>query len=181
MRTLYIGADPGKEGAFSAISDEGKVIQMIPMPINKDTNEMDVTLVVDFVCKALKAYDANRVIFVEEDVHPLYMVSAKSTASLMKNKGMIEATFKVMRLYAVGFESQFIYIAPKTWQKLVWNHTDKVFEGGKVNTKATSLNAFYRLFPGVSPLKNSRCTKAHDGMVDASLIAYAGMLKLRTN
>lgn len=181
MRTLYIGADPGKEGAFSAVSDEGKVVQMMPMPISKDTNEMDVTLVVDFVCNALKAYDADRIVFVEEDVHPLYMVSAKSTASLMKNKGMIEGVFKVMRLYTVGFESQFIYIAPKTWQKLVWNHTDKVFEGGKVNTKATSLNAFYRLFPGVSPLKNSRCTTAHDGMVDASLIAYAGMLKLRTN
>ena len=181
MGALYIGADPGKEGAFSAISDEGKIIQMIPMPINKDTGEMNVALVVDFVCDALKAYNADQIVFVEEDVHPLYMVSAKSTASLMKNKGMIEATFKMMRLYSLGFESAFIYIAPKTWQKLVWNHTDKVFEGGKVNTKATSLNAFYRLFPGVSPLKNSRCTKAHDGMVDASLIAYAGMLKLRNN
>ena len=181
MGTLYIGADPGKEGAFSAISDEGKIIQMIPMPINKGTGEMDVTLVVDFVCDALRAYNADKIVFVEEDVHPLYMVSAKSTASLMKNKGMIEATFKMMLLYTFGFESAFIYIAPKTWQKLVWNHTDKVFEGGKVNTKATSLNAFYRLFPGVSPLKNSRCTKAHDGMVDASLIAYAGMLELRNS
>lgn len=181
MKTLYIGADPGKEGAFSTISDEGKIIQMMPMPIDKETNEMDVDKVVDFIRLALMKCDAEKVIFVEEDVHPLYMVSAKSTASLMKNKGMIEATFKVVRQYLFLDFTRFLYIAPKTWQKLVWNHTDKVFEGGKVNTKATSLNAFYRLFPGVSPLKNSRCTKAHDGMVDASLIAYAGMLQLRTN
>lgn len=181
MGALYIGADPGKEGAFSAISVKREIIRMIPMPINRETGEMDVRETIDFVCDVITKTNPDEVIFVEEDVHPLYMVSAKSTASLMKNKGMIEATFKVISFSNVGYKSHFLYVPPKTWQKLVWVHTDKVFEGGKVNTKATSLNAFYRLFPGVSPVKNSRCTKAHDGMVDASLIAYAGMLQLRIN
>ena len=44
----------------------------------------------------------------------------------------------------------------------------------KTDTKATSLLACNRLFPNANLLRTERSKKAHEGLVDAYLIAYYG-------
>ncbi len=51
--------------------------------------------------------------------------------------------------------------------------SDKVMEASKVNTKKTSLACAKRLWPNDTFVKNERCKTAHDGIVDAMLIAEA--------
>ena len=46
-------------------------------------------------------------------------------------------------------------------------------EASKVNTKKTSLACAKRLWPTDTFVKNERCKTAHDGIVDAMLIAEA--------
>ena len=46
----------------------------------------------------------------------------------------------------------------------------------KTDTKATSLNAARRIFPGETFLATPRSKKPHDGLVDAALIAYVGFM-----
>ena len=47
-------------------------------------------------------------------------------------------------------------------------------KGQKFNTKAAALNVAKQIFPAETWLKSERCTKPHDGMIDAALLAEYG-------
>ena len=82
-------------------------------------------------------------------------------------------------LHAKGIRHTMV--PPKQWQAEIWTSTDKVYKPGKkkktLDTKATSLLAFKRLFPEIKPLyahneeNLGRRSVFHDGIVDAFLIA----------
>ena len=73
----------------------------------------------------------------------------------------------------VAMEVQYIMVAPKTWQATAWSGVPVQKKStGKNDTKATSLLAARRLFPSETFLATERSKVAHDGLVDAALIAH---------
>lgn len=186
---LIVAADPGMEGAIVIIQGDGSIMKYT-VAIRKKDGGIDLDAEYDFVNDTIndfllspeKGNSDTKVYFAVENVHPLYLVSAKSTGTLMQSKGELLGMFTVISKQYDGGE--VLAIAPKSWQKIVWAHQDKVFEGGKINTKKTSLNAAMRLWPGETFLKNDRCKVPHDGIVDALLIAMAArseILKRKSN
>lgn len=172
MKTFFISADPGKLGALACLDESGSIIGKMATPINEN-DEVSVKDELDFVLDMFRN-DPDRVFFIIEDVHPLYAVSAKSTGTFMFNKGELHGIFETIRCFSSNVEIYVKFLAPKTWQKEVWNHADKVFLSGKIDTKKTSLRCAERLFPGTDFRKNEKCKTPHDGIVDAILIAEAG-------
>ena len=108
-----------------------------------------------------------------EDLHSIYGTSAKSNFSFGVNNGIV-----IGALECLGID--YFKVAPKKWQKHIWMSQDLVKFGTKVDTKATSLNAAIRLYPDEQFLASSRSSVAHDGIVDAVLLAtYAYDCSLR--
>jgi hypothetical protein len=108
-----------------------------------------------------------------EDLHSIYGSSAKSNFSFGVNNGIV-----IGALECKGID--YVKVPPKTWQKAIWIPEDIVKFGAKVDTKATSLNAARRLYPNEQFLASSRSSVAHDGIVDAVLLAiYAYDCSLR--
>lgn len=170
---LYIAADPGKDGAIVCIDQDSKLISRIATPRIAISGPVDLTKEYVFCRDTIVENNPDRVVFVIEDVHALYGVSTSSTASLMENKGQLHGLFLSLCMAFPDINCSVHFIAPKTWQKLVWTHYDKVMEASKVNTKRTSLACAKRLWPNDTFVKNERCKTAHDGIVDAMLIAEA--------
>lgn len=168
---LYISADPGKDGALACIDDSSRLVGRTATPRIGTSGPVDLAAEYEFCRSLILNTEPTRIVFVIEDVHALYGVSTSSTASLMENKGQLHGLF--MGLSMTFQNSSIHFIAPKTWQKTVWTHADKVMEASKVNTKKTSLACAKRLWPNDTFVKNERCKTAHDGIVDAMLIAEA--------
>jgi hypothetical protein len=64
-------------------------------------------------------------------------------------------------------------IPPKEWQGEMFKGIDKIIKkGGKgVDTKAMALEKIKQIYPNLKLTFGDRATKAHDGLVDATLIA----------
>jgi hypothetical protein len=156
----YIGIDPGKDGAIVAITEKGIEKIMIPL-IGK---EIDLHKL-NYEIKRLSILgDGGH--FVLENVHTLPIMSAKSNFTFGSVFGMLQALL-------VANDCKFTLVTPKEWQKEMWQGVPKQLKVGKkqVDTKAMSLLAANRLFPHLDLTKSERASKAHDGIVDALLMA----------
>lgn len=161
-----IGIDPGKSGGICLINEAGDLYTFkIPM-IGKlvDLHEMAVII---RNCAALKNH-----MFCLEDVSSIPGASAGSNFAFGENKGHIEGLL-------VGMGASYQKVAPKAWQKVCWEGVPLMKKscGKKNDTKAMSLVAAKRLFPGESFLASARSSVPHDGLVDAALIAKYGQIK----
>lgn len=155
----YLGIDPGKDGGFAIVDSNGKVIQLIPMPLIG------------------KEYDKNRIVEILtefefekiglENPNVIFGVGKSAVASLMRCVGMLEGML-------IGLDLSYILIQPKEWQKEGWKYVKvQKKSDGKTDTKATSYLAVSNLWPNVNfkiTSKGNVSTKFHDGLVDASLI-----------
>lgn len=171
MKTLYIAADPGKNGAYVCIDEDRVIVNYMVTPrISKD-GPVDLNAIYAWLIDLSSRYpeDESCLVLNIEDVHALYGVSVSATSSLMENKGQIHGLFAFLANQRKNTSIHFI--PPKEWQKTVWMHHDKVMKAGKVDTKATSLNCAKRLWANEKFLASDKCKKAHDGIVDALLIA----------
>lgn len=164
---IYLAADPGMNGALAAIDDNSRLVDRIVTPRIGSKGKVDLAAEYEFINSVARL---DKTVFVIEDVHALYGVSVSATSSLMENKGELHG---LLFSFTMRYEASLHFIAPKTWQKEVWTHYDKVFKANKVDTKATSLSCAKRLWPTDTFFKNDKCRVAHDGIVDAMLIAEA--------
>jgi hypothetical protein len=112
-----------------------------------------------------------------EDVHSIFGSSASSNFTFGFVCGAIEAV-------VVCHQLKLIKVQPKTWQKEIWDNNDKCYKTKKpeqknpsIDTKATSLKAATRLFPGEDMRRTEKSKIAHDGIVDALLICEYGRRK----
>lgn len=165
---VYLAADPGKNGALVAINENSEIIDRMATPRISKTGPVDLIAEYQFIEKNIK--DADRAVLIIEDVHALYGVSTIATSSLMENKGQLHG---IMTGFTLRYPAAIHFLAPKAWQKEVWSHVDKVFKSNKIDTKATSLACAKRLWAGYDFRENSKCRVAHDGIVDALLMAEA--------
>ncbi len=156
----YAGIDVGKKGGVVVI-DEFSTIQR--KHAFKDYKAF-LKFVQDLYFKRVLEWGFE-VVFVIEDVHSLFGMSAKSNFSFGHIKG-----FKEGALMALDFE--YHLVQPKVWQKGVWLPEDVVInDKQKKDTKATSLNAAKRLWKDEDFLATERSRVPHDGLVDAALMA----------
>lgn len=169
---VYVGIDPGKSGAICYVDTDGCLNKWVIPVSGKDVDAQALYDIID----GIKQY--HDPVIVLEDVHSMYGMSANSNFQFGFVCGLIRAIVIVHRI-------PFHFVAPKTWQKVIWSTPDKVYKPKKptqknpsVDTKATSLNAAKRIFPNFDFTKNQRSRVEHDGIVDAILIAEFGR---RTN
>ncbi len=142
---VFVGIDPGKKGAIVFLNKEGELISVHEMPvIGKEYDEHEI-------CELIMVHRNVHVII--EDVQPSREFGLASSASLLECKGLL-------RGISVGLGVPYTLVAPRTWQKVMWQgirkvekKTSRVKKNGdhvyKVDAKPTSEVAAKRLFPGV--------------------------------
>ena len=167
----YVAVDPGKNGGIAAIFNSVVVLTEV-MPVQ------DKYYLPGDIVKIFENLQGTygTVIVTVEDVHSLFTVSAKSNFQFGFGAGLVEGV-------CTGMKLPFVKVHPKKWQEYAWQGIHPILidtgkltpQGGKkykTDTKATSLIAAQRLFPQVDMTKSARAKKAHEGIVDALLIAY---------
>jgi hypothetical protein len=163
---VILGIDPGKDGGF-AILEDGIVIKTMATPNIKDKNNNGI---VD--CLKVSEFLSENTIdeIIIEDVHAIFGSSAKTTFNFGRNVGMVES---LILAYGYGL----VKIKPKDWQLRPWRKVPIIKDSkGKKDNKARSLKALQIIYPNLDYkmlLRTPRCKVAHDGIVDAILIAYS--------
>ena len=157
---IYIGIDPGKEGAFTVL-ESNKILEIMIMPIIPSTqkgskNEYDILAIVSFLEKYKNA------IVILEKIHAIPMV--KSTTAMFemgKGFGLLLGILSALRM-------RYFLVHSKTWQSRMLRDINKK------DTKQASIIIAQRLHPEQSFLATERSKKMHDGMTDSLLIAEYG-------
>lgn len=158
MSKYYIGMDPGISGAMACLDSIGNIRKMCVMPVIKvgNKNKLDAKAISQWL-KACFTEEEVRMVAIEEQ-RPMHKQGVTSTFSTGRSYGILEGTVS-----ALGIPYELI--RPVDWQRTMFKGLPK----GK--TKDLSKRVAQQLFPKETFLKSSRCTKVHDGMTDAVLLA----------
>jgi hypothetical protein len=152
---LIVGVDNGLDGGLCAISDhDGSVIAKIAMPTIWVAKKREVDTAQ--IKKWLNFLNTPFLLAVEEPLaHAKSSQAVRSMAlSFGKILGMAEtSTFDISR------------VSVHKWQKTILGFVPKGM------TKQAALYKAQQIAPEENWLKNKRCRKPHDGMIDAFLIA----------
>lgn len=181
---MIIGIDPGKTGGIVCLGENGVVWSSATPVLGKEIDwKAFATL--------LRSGQSNIDLVVLEHVHAMHGSSAKSTFTF-------GGCFEGAKALIAAFELPYTLVQPKVWQKVMWQGvpehrkppkklTKKELKAkaagkkvrtpnpkGSIDTKMMSLIAAKRLFPTADLMATPKCTTAHDGLVDALLIAEYG-------
>ena len=165
MKT-YIGIDPGVNGYIAAYIDgDDPYIETHAIPrVGKSLDINELNKIIRFLSSI-----GDSTYCVIEDVHAIFGSAASATFSFGYICGVKEALL-------VANNISYSKVAPKKWQKDMWEgipKQTKLSKSGKkvmTDTKAMSLLACKRIFPDIDLRDTTRCSKPHDGKVDALLI-----------
>lgn len=158
MERTIIAIDPGAKGFITVLYCDERYYYSIA-----DSSREEIA---DYI--GLYADPVRPVVAVMEEVHAVFGSSAKATFDFGQTFGFLKGV-----LIANGIP--YHLVQPKEWQREIWINEDKVYrykhDGKKmIDTKATSLNAARRLFPGEDLKRTPKCRAADDNKVDALLI-----------
>lgn len=153
-----IGIDPGLAGGIAILNKQGKIQDVMSMPV--------------LYLKTAKGrkgeYDVKKIREMFEEYSPKMV--ALEIQQAMPKQG-VTSTFKTGRGFGllegilIGLKIPYILIKPRQWQSTM-------FEGlPKDNSKTLSILVAERLFPEQDFRKSDRCSNVSDGMTDAILIA----------
>ena len=153
---MIIGVDNGLNGGLVAISKQtGAVIDKTVMPTlqRSKKRETDARKVYEWVM----ALESDFIFAVEEPLHHARSSQAVRSMALSFGKllGLAESR---------GWDVRCVKV--HNWQKSMLGHLAPPYD-----TKKAALGVANLLAPEECWLKSKRCSKAHDGMVDAYLIA----------
>ncbi len=161
MSSIIIGVDPGLDGGIARIRAGVGGVSAIPMPTIGTGRRKEYLPAL--VCELRFLDDA-----------PVYMFIEK--AQPYPKQG-VTSVFTYGRHYGIwigicaALEIPLEEVTPRAWQK--------VMLGSRTgDTKARSVECAARMFPRVSLMRTGRCSKPHDGMADALLIAEFGRRSL---
>jgi hypothetical protein len=180
--SYIIGIDPGKTGAIISIEKDGTISSKNVTPLVG--TEIDWAAFADLLRPGLTP--ANNVHVFVEHVHAMHNSSAKATFSF-------GGCFEGVKALCAAFRLPMTLVSPKDWQKEMhqgipqqYKPAVRIVTGKKAgqmgkprkDPKKMSLMAVKRLFPNESLLRTERCSKEHDGIIDALLIAEYGRRRL---
>ena len=138
----FIGIDPGKSGALAVIDDEGYVWN------TKTFNESDYALVLNEMASTPNV----RVVL--EHVGAMPGQGSVSMFNVGANFGFIKGLLAANNL-------PYELVRPQKWKRMFSCTSDK----------NTSVEVAHRLFPNVDLRRTTRCSKPHDGIAEALLMA----------
>lgn len=138
----FIGIDPGKSGAIAVIDHEGFVWQTCIF----DEREYSMTLMEYSDVAGSKA--------VLEHVGAMPGQGSVSMFSFGSNFGFIRG---LLTAYEIPYE----LVRPQKWKRMFSCTSDK----------NTSVDVAKRLFPDVDLRRTPKCSKPHDGIAEALLMA----------
>lgn len=148
MTTTIVGIDPGRSGGLCFI---GEAITLVPMPD-------DLRATAD--------------LFRQRQFSSMHVYSEKPQ-SMPGNRAGAMLTYGIgfggLLGIITAFEIPFTLVTPKQWQKEAYVGTVAT-----LGSKDRARQAAQRLFPKLTFKATPRCTKDHDGMIDALLIAWWG-------
>ena len=154
MNKAHIGIDNGVSGALAAISPHSQIIAVLPMPTLKARkgNEIDIAAVWQW----LDNLGRDKITVTIEE--PGGSKSAKASTSMA-------GSFHALRAVCVLKGIRWHRVTPQAWQK-------DMLPGCKSgDSKPRALALARQLWPSESFLASDRCRVAHDGIVDAAIIA----------
>lgn len=164
-KPIVIGIDPGKTGAIAIKNKLDGTFKVVPIPVlGKEVDLVSLSLF--FKLLTIKCMNVKCAM---EDVHAIYGSAAGSTFEFGYVNGVIEAML-------VANDIPYTKVQPKKWQKEMWEgipEQRKASKTGKthpVDTKAMSLLAANRLFPGKDFRRTDRAKVQDNNFVDAALI-----------
>jgi hypothetical protein len=158
---IYVGIDNGLMGGLVAIQDS-KIIFKQQMPIIKgDRSEYDIQEIIKFF-SAIKSLDTKMVVVLEKaQVSP---IAGKNSCFGMG------FCFGMMQGILTAMEISYKVVHAKTWQKKV------LMDINGEDTKQRSVLFCKRMFPNEDWKISERSSKMHDGLTDATCMAYYGMV-----
>lgn len=167
---IYLGIDPGHDGALAIIDDCAPAARWIPMPMvhaAKGKPQYDVKALHEFFAVVGRDVGSRGIYAACERLTALPPTMGGSSANYARGRslGLLEALM-------VATHTPYALVQPKAWQKVMLAGTPGD------DTKQRSILACQRLFPSVSLMRTERCRKPHDGAADALLIAEYGRRKL---
>lgn len=173
---MYWGIDPGMKGFHVFVDEIGQHHESIPIYV--DPKIKNITFMHNTFEDIISKYEQKgyKLICILEDIRGYDGTSKKSAESMMHTVGAIE-----MALIAYGVTH--IKVPPKEWQKEMHKGVPLIKKMSSTkktqvkDTKAMSIIAAQRIFPGVSlgrQMKTKLSTVPDDNLVDALLIAEYG-------
>ena len=154
----YVGIDNGLKGGIAVLNSSGEILHKAVMPNVKMT-----------IGRQIKNRVAVRPIFVMlKDYRPFKVAiecptgsqSIQAATSMADSYARLESVIKLM-----GMNPQSV---TNSWQKMFWTRPKNA---GDYCTKKEALRVASELWPKECWLATERSKKAHDGIVDAVLIA----------
>lgn len=144
---IAIGVDPGKEGSMA-------IIGLKSYPITAVFDERVYRDYLDSVSLRMRNGIDAKVHCIVEHVGAMPGQGVTSCFSFGQNFGFI---LGLLTAFCIPYE----LVRPAKWKK----------EFSCTSDKNTSIEVAKRLFPGVSLKRTERCTKDHDGIAEALLMA----------
>lgn len=165
---IYIGVDPGKDGAIATINSDNMEIEIQPMPIIKGKGRSQYNLVeIKNVLCLLPGYADTYPPHILVTVEKLQPLPPKMKSGSIANYHRGVASGWSWLLTGMSIPHQLA--RPQDWQKVMLAGTPGT------DTKQRSIIAAQRLFPGQSLKRTEKCRKPDAGMSDALLICAYGM------
>ena len=157
---MVIGIDVGGKGGICFLNGNGGIIKLVTMPTNgTKASPPDIF-------KLIKSmYEKGNTFGFIEKAQAMPKQGVSSMFSYGYHAGGLEMIF-----IALGIPYELV--PPRTWQKTMFIGTE-----AKLPSKVRAYAAASRLAPSLDFKASERCKKAHDGKVDAYLIATYGVRK----
>jgi hypothetical protein len=159
----FVAIDPGQDGAVVCIHEDNTITKH-KMPLI-GVGEVDLQDLYEII----KSYADGNTFFGLEDVKPFPGMTATAMGKMLWIKGVKQGIL-------VSLKVPYEMIHPKTWQTNITGPKTGIPQlkkpNGKNDTKGMALLAAKRLFPNENFLGTERSKVPHDGIVDATLIAY---------
>jgi len=160
VSTLSIGIDNGLSGGVAVLDGQSKLLERRTMPVveGKRGRELNVVALDTWmreVCKKIGVEPCDVKLTVEQPG------GSKSYRAAVSMAGC----FHSLRAMADIGEWRMLTVTPQKWQK-------ELLMAAAGDTKPAALRLANKLWPEERWLENERCRTAHDGMVDAALLAH---------
>jgi crossover junction endodeoxyribonuclease RuvC len=157
-RPTVMGVDPGFGGGLAAVTLDGEVVAVAPMPVLRGKKtEIDVPGLVGLV-RAIEVAHAIKLVVVES-VHSMPKQGVASSFNFGRNFGEVLGAVK-----ALGLPVEMPL--PQAWKKVVL--------AGTAGDKLAAVQYATRRFPSASLLATPRSRKPHDGIADGLCLAEWG-------
>ena len=158
----YLGIDPGLDGSFAVVSGD-EILYKLVMPTisyitaeGKTKTELDREGILSF----LATLPPHTHVAIEEQ-NAYRGQNITSSCTICRNYGILQMALTASHMFITE-------VPPDVWQGFFGIVSAKK---GKGTTKEQAFHIVQKLYPNADFRKSDRSQKAHDGSVDATLIA----------